>query len=270
MQEQQLVIWDFDGVLCDSLFECMTVTRVAAFQIDNPGINVTRENLHEICNHEVIALLYEKMCGLRPFIVRGQDYLWQYYCYDSFSGDIPNFRVYRERFDRVFDAELDKAYENTFYQARRLLADLMGQQYFTLFKPYSAALYAFRVSQRWYKNYICTARDQRAVQLLFGDKAIEFPVERIFSKDFNGRKLNSGLTKTEQILDILDREGGRDRSFLIIEDQVKAPAELRSECKNMKVVCAEYGYGLQCDWEEADIPDLKIVSNPAELVHEIY
>jgi len=270
MLDQRLVIWDFDGVLCDSLFECITVARVAVFQLDNPGISVTGENLHEICSHEVMAPLYEKMSGLRPFIVKGQDYLWQYYCYERLGSDFQNYVMYREQFDKVFEAKQDQIYENAFYQARRLLADLMGQQYFTLFKPYSAALYAFRASQRWYKNYICTARDQYAVQLLFGCNAIEFPSERIFSKDLNGLKQNSGLTKTEQVLDILDREGGRDRSFLIVEDQVKTPIELKSECKNMKVVCAEYGYGLRCDWEEADIPNLKFVPNPAELVHEIY
>jgi phosphoglycolate phosphatase-like HAD superfamily hydrolase len=269
-KQNPLVIWDFDGVLCDSLIECATVTCVAAFQLDNPKIEVTKKNLHQICKPEIISTYYERLSPLRPFIVKGQDYLWQHYhlatspnLFDSFSG-------YKQELEFVHSIELDKIYEAAFYQARKLVANIMGPQYRQLFKPYLSALYAFRSSMQLYKTYICTARDQNGVQSLLGNNSIEFPRQDIFSKDFNGIAKNPGLSKSQQILGVLESAGGASQNFTIVEDQIKAPCELIERCKNMKVVCASYGYGLKTDWDNAGLQNLVRVKSPAELIYEIY
>lgn len=270
MKQPRLIIWDFDGVICDSLVECITVTRVAASRIEQPGLAVTDRNLHEICRPDIVMALYENMRRLRPFIVKGQDYLWQYFNLDRFS-DVPaDYVAYKAVLDALFDAARDKEYENIFYESRRQIQQLMGQQYFTLFKAYPGVFYAFRAALFRNRNYICTARDQEGVSLLFGDNAIEFPREQIFARDYNGLAENSGSGKAEQILQILDREGGRDQDFLLIEDQVKAPSDLQKTCPNMEVIYASYGYGLEHDWGNAGIARLKKVSSPDNLVYNIY
>ena len=265
-----LVIWDFDGVLCDSLFECMTVTCVAAFQLDNPRIEVTKKNLHRICEPEIIEAYYKRLSPLRPFIVKGQDYLWQHYHLDTSNNTFDSFSDYKHELELVHNIELDKVYEAAFYQARKLVAGIMGPQYQQLFKPYVSALYAFRSSMQLHKTYICTARDQNGVQSLFGDNSIEFPRQNIFSKDFNGIEINHGLSKSEQILGVLKDSGGASQNFIIVEDQIKAPCELNDLCKNMKVVCASYGYGLESDWNSSGLQNLVCVKSPAELIYEIY
>jgi hypothetical protein len=159
MQESKLIIWDFDGAICDSLVECITVTRVAAKQITQPKLAISKKNLHEICHPDEITALCGRMRRLRPFIVKGQDYLWQFFNLELFDRLLLNFQDYKAIFDTVFDPIQDKVYEQVFYESRKLLQTLMGQQYFTLFKPYTGVLYAFHASQRWHRNYICTARD---------------------------------------------------------------------------------------------------------------
>ena len=270
MGEPRLVIWDFDGVICDSLLECATVTMVAVHSIEQPQDKVTKENLYRICSASMITRLYERMRRLRPFVLKGQDYLWQYFNPQLFNEQFTDFPAYQERFNGVFSVDLDRVYERAFYEARIQLADLMGGQYFSLFKPHPGALCALRASLRRYRNYVCTARDQHGVTLLFTNNAIEFPREKIFSKDFNGATCNDGMGKTDQILAILEREGGRDQDFLIIEDQVKAPAELKANCSNMHVIYASYGYGLKQDWDSADIPNLQEVTDPALLIYRLY
>jgi hypothetical protein len=270
MHQSRLIIWDFDGVICDSLVECITVTRVAASRIEQPGLDVNEKNLHEICCPDVIMALYERMRHLRPFIVKGQDYLWQYFNLDLYRSTPTSSKDYKSIFDGEFDAVKDKEYEKGFYEARRLIQQLMKQQYFTLFRPYPGILYAFRTALLRNRNYICTARDQQGVSLLLGQNAIAFPREKILSKDFTGIVANEGKGKAEQMLDILDREGGRDQNFLLIEDQVKAPAELKDICPNMEVIFASYGYGLELDWINAGIAGLKTVSAPENLVYNIY
>jgi hypothetical protein len=270
MNQPRLIIWDFDGVICDSLVECITVTRVAANRIEQPGMDINDKNLHEICSPDVIMALYEKMRQLRPFIVKGQDYLWQYFNLDLYRSIPTNSEEYKAIFDAVFDVVRDKEYERAFYEARGRVQQLMKQQYFTLFKTYPGVLYAFRAALLRNRNYICTARDQQGVRLLLGQNAIVFPREKIFSKDATGLVANDGKGKAEQMLDILDREGGRDQNFLLIEDQVKAPSELKDICPNMEVIFASYGYGLELDWINAGIAGLKTVSAPENLVYNIY
>lgn len=146
----------------------------------------------------------------------------------------------------------------------------MKQQYFTLFKAYRGALYAFRASVLRNRTYVCAARDQEGVDLLFRQNAIVFSREKIFSKDFDGLCSNTGRGQTEQILDILDREGGRDQRFLIVEDQIKAPTELKELCSNMEVIYASYGYGLESDWIKAGLANVREVVQPESLVYNIY
>jgi phosphoglycolate phosphatase-like HAD superfamily hydrolase len=270
MPDQKLIIWDFDGVLCDSLIECVTVATLAASRLQEPGLAVGEHNLHQICNPEKVMSLYQRLRPLRPFIVRGQDYLWQYFNLESFRETPADFTAYKRIAEPLFDAELDAAYDKAFYGARRQVQDIMRRQYFTLFRPYPRVLYAFRASLMRNRNYVCTARDQMGVSLLLGENAIAFPPERIFSKDFDGLVPNEGRSKTEQILTILDREGGRDQKFLVIEDQVKAPAELGASCPNMEVIHASYGYGLEHDWAAARVSAVRKVSRPEELVYNIY
>ena len=267
---KKLVIWDFDGVICDSLLECITITRVAAVRLQDAKLTVTEKNIGEICNQDVVAALYKKMQTLRPFIAKGQDYLWQYFNLELFPPSISGLQEYRAIFDQLFQLDLDRKYESAFYESRKIVQSVMGQQYFTLFKPYPGALYAFRSSLLRDRNYICTARDQKGVLLLFGDHAIEFPRDKIYSKDFNGNATNTGQGKMEQILRILDCEGGKEQEFLLIEDQVTVPLELKKQCSGMSVVYAAYGYGLDQDWGSADLNRVAKVSDPSGLIYAIY
>jgi phosphoglycolate phosphatase-like HAD superfamily hydrolase len=268
----KLIIWDFDGVICDSLIECITVTALAAFKLGSPTALVSEANLHHVCSPEVVMPLYERMKLLRPFIVTGQDYLWQYFNLEYFElGNTPkDLTDYNRWLEGVFSEDLDRTYQDAFYMARHLLRDVMSAQYRSLFRPYLGALFAFRVAQRRHRNYICTARDQRGVEILLETNGVEFPRNQIWSKDFNGLESNPGMSKSEQILSILAREDGRDAHFLLIEDQVKVPAELSDHCKNMSVVYAAYGYGLEIDWRRAQIPELKLVKRPSALANYIY
>lgn len=269
-QLPKLVIWDFDGVICDSLIECITVTQLAVTRLDRPNLEISRDSLHKICNSDAIAKTYNEMRALRPFVVKGQDYLWQFYNLTSFSCGFKSFKEYQPVFNSIFNQEQDKMYEEAFYDARKMLQNLMGNEYFNLFKPYPEIFYAFQASLRWYRNYICTARDQKGVSMFYNNNGIFFPRENIFSKDYNGVNYNPGQSKSEQIIDILNKEGGLDQHFLIVEDQVKSPFELKNICPNMDVIYAKYGYGLEHDWLQAGIPRLKMILSSDNLIYEIY
>lgn len=264
-----LIIFDFDGVLCDSLYECMATTILSCHILENPGHIITHETIGKVCGNSKIKSLYNKLISLRPFVVNGQDYLWQYYFYNELKSNADSFTQYQKCYDEIWEPEKDITFESAFYSSRKLLSGMMGNSYFSLLKPYQNAISALRYACKNHRTYICTARDKGSVTKWLEHNMINFVFGDIYSKDFNGDKSNSSTTKTEQVRLILDKEMiGREESFLLIEDQVKVPLELKSQYSSMKVICAGYGYGLQRDWEELGLENLKVINNPSELIDE--
>ena len=73
---------------------------VAVHSIEQPQDKVTKENLYRICSASMITRLYERMRRLRPFVLKGQDYLWQYFNPQLFNEQFTDFPAYQERFNR--------------------------------------------------------------------------------------------------------------------------------------------------------------------------
>lgn len=267
MHSNLLVIWDFDGVLCDSLFECITVTRLASYSLENPGSVFSEQALAEICSEKVVKDLYGKMRVLRPFVNKGQDYLWQYYYFDKLIKCINSQEQYQECLENIWDPEKDKLYETTFYRTREILSKLMGNNYFSILQAFDGVIKAFNYSLTNYRTYICTARNMDSIIKWLKHNSIKLPSGNIYSKDWNGEQVNSCHTKSEQAKLILKKEEiGRYDQFILIEDQVNVPAELVSEFMGMKVVHASYGYGLQSDWDQANLRNIRTKKDPSELI----
>jgi len=254
-RDAPVAIWDFDGVLCDSLVECIAVTLLGARMLEAPQRDSSPEEIRALCNESEIAALYLKLGPLRPYIVRGQDYLWQYRHFEVFKPEIGRgMAEYQKALKTIYSDDENALYERTFYTARRNVAAAFGSEYQTFFRAYDGALDALRHSIAAYRTYICTNRDQNGVSALLSEHGIAFPRARIFSKDFNGEMPNTEKSKTDQVFAVLDAEGGRGQRVMIVEDQVKTPAEIAPACPDLAIFYASYGYGLMRDWQAAKLP----------------
>ncbi|NWF35560.1 hypothetical protein [Mariprofundus sp. KV] len=265
-----LYIWDFDGVISDSLHECLTVVSVATYRYLHPAVELTAADLVDICSAEKINELERWMRPLRPFIVRGQDYLWQYFNRSLFDRHFSSIQEYMEVFEAEFEAERDAEYRELFYSSRKLLIELLGSKYIGLFTTYQGAIHALRASLGRYETFICSARDRQALDLILGRHRIELPADRIYTQDYCAGRVNPGLDKSEQILEILNLHGGLTQPFVVIEDQVKAPAALQPLCPEMRVIHAGYGYGLDEDWASAGFRRVSRVEQAVDLIYEIF
>lgn len=266
----QLFIWDFDGVISDSLTECLTVVALASYRDRDPEIEIDEALLFEICSAKRVERLDQWMRPLRPFIVTGQDYLWQYFNKELFCRSFGSIDEYQEIYKSIYCDSTDQAYKKLFYESRKILSRLMGRKYQSLFTTYQGAVHALRTSIARHLSFICTARDRQALEMTLSGHQITIPREQIYSQDYCANEVNNGKGKAEQILEILDNHGGRKQPFVIIEDQVKAPAMLMHECPQMKVICAGWGYGLENDWLSIGLKNLVQVNSPADLIYEIY
>ena len=267
MNKDKLIIWDFDGVLFDSLKECILVTKLASYLMKNNDLDL---ELHKIINPIEVEILYEKMKPLRPFIINGQDYIWQHQNLNFFKKKFYSYKEYKISFDEIYNPDKDKFFEHYFYKSRKILQTYLEKEYFKLFTPYKEAIYALRTSLKINNNYICSARDYLAIKLILKNQGIEFPENKIFCKDKNFCKSSIVTSKSNQIINITRKEGFEDKEFYLVEDQVKCPLELNSKYPKMKTIFASYGYGIHADWSNINSNNILKIEDPIELIEIVF
>jgi len=261
--KKNLIIWDFDGVLFDSLKECVLVTKLSDQFYREQKISLNQ--IKSLISSEYLDQLLFKMKRLRPFINSGQDYIWQYKFYEHLKDKYHSFFEYKETFEMFFNEKEDKLYQQLFYSTRKEIQNLLENEYFSLFIPYKQALEAFKESLKTNKNYICSSRDFRAIKEILDFYGVFFDSENIFTKDHNGFG-NCDFTKPSQINQILIKENFLNEKFIFIEDQIKIPFVLKDKYPKMEIIYANYGYGLDSTCIDLNQLNLTIVDKPKDLL----
>ena len=257
MVKQKLIIWDFDGVLFDSLTECAIVLHIS-LKILNKEKNIEINKITKEKNNDEkdIKKILEKIRPLRPFIINGQDYIWQYLNHEKFNFKTINHNNYQKIFNSIFDKKKDTLYNFAFYESRKLLQNALKDDYYKLFSPYKQAINALKKSIFINKNYVCSARDSLAINFLFNYYGINLNKNNIYAKETHLLNSKINLSKKEQILEILKKEGFLNKEFYLIEDQINLPLSLIKKFSKIKIIYAKYGYGLE---EECNIFNNKAI-----------
>jgi len=251
MLNSRLIIWDFDGVLVDSLKECIIVLKIGIELLKNQEDLKDKKIFIENFTNHFDVNLFNKMKTLRPFIINGQDYIWQYLNLDKFSKSFNSYSDYKKVFDEIFDFKKDKIYEETFYKARKILQNTILNDYYKLFIPYQGAINALRDSLAINTNYICSARDVQAIKYIIKLYNIKLSEKFIYAKGKNDDPINR-FSKDKQINLILKKENQFNNNFTLIEDQLTLPLQLLKKFSKMKIIYAKYGYGI-----DEECPKLK-------------
>jgi len=270
LKKNKLFIWDFDGVLFDSLRECIIVLRISIELLKDEKLDIDDLDIDEICFDRKTDHLLWQMKRLRPFIIKGQDYIWQYLNMERFNIDLKNFDKYKLIFDEIYTLENDIKYEYVFYKARNILQNFLKNKYFYLFKSYENSLNALKESLKFNINYICSARDIYAINFLLNLNDIYFDKKKIFTKDFNMYLGKGKVNKLEQIKQIIKQEKYHDKEFYLVEDQLKIPLNLLTEFPKMTIVYAKYGYGLNNDEMFKENKSILSIENGLEINKLIY
>ncbi len=263
---KKLIIWDFDGVLFDSLRECIVVTKLSNDFLESQNLSLNK--ISTLCSKKSIDDLIKKMGPLRPFIVKGQDYLWQYRNIDLLKNCYQSQIKYNKIFHEIFDADNDNLFEKGFYHTRNQLQKFLGNEYFGLFIPYNGSLNALKTSLKKNINYICSARDFNAIKSILTFYGINFNPKRIFTRDHNGFG-KKYFSKLDQIGQILNEENCLDKEFTLIEDQAKIPESIQNKYPKMKLIYAKYGYGLESEWSNLKRENLYILEKSENLLETI-
>jgi hypothetical protein len=228
MNSTPYLFLDFDGVICDSLDECIISSLYAYFR------------LYRKKETEPVSLAVDfkkRFNNLRPYVRHGEDYLVIQQILEQGQG-VAN----QGEFDTIIEKHRDKMglYKELFYKARNFFLGNHAAFWYhlnTLFPPMTRYLESACTSPY---VYILSTKRGDFIRAILEDHRIQMPEERIL--------VAWGVKKLDFISSILDKEGGEQAYF--IDDQVH---HLLHNTDQRIIPClAAWGY-IQEEWLTAGV-----------------
>ena len=192
-----LVFLDFDGVICDSLLECLVSSWEAYFRL---YLRKTPFSV-DVC-------LLRQFSLLRPYVRSGEDFVL---VQELIAAGTPIHS--QEAFDRELEQrgkERISLYRELFYSARSEMLESRQGYWMALNKIYP---HVSKLLPRWAKNpclYILSTKEPSYILAILGSVGIRFDPQRILSCDRSG--------KAQTIMRTLARSGMSRAVF--IDDQI--------------------------------------------------
>jgi phosphoglycolate phosphatase-like HAD superfamily hydrolase len=233
-----MLFLDFDGVICDSVVECMVSSWIAYYSCYKK----------ETPAHIPLSVKND-FFELRPFIRSGEDYLLIHQLIDE-GYTVSNQTDFDFHLKRVGNEKL-ALYKELIYKVRHELL-LNDKDYWLSLNPiYSHMLEPLKkLAHNRYVHIISTKMPKPIIEILRANK-IDFPLERIH---YAGNKV-----KSEMIMQLL-AEYEQERA-VFVDDQINHLIQV--QLKNVDLYLATWGY-IKKEWlyQSTLVKNL----NPAEMV----
>ncbi|MBN2441043.1 MAG: HAD family hydrolase [Spirochaetales bacterium] len=196
MREHPLLFLDFDGVICDSLAECMVSAFYAYFR------------LYKKKEPASLSLDYkEKFFRLRPYVRDGEDYLVIQHILEQ-DISINN----QQQFDEILTTHKDKMalYKELFYEARTLIIRDDPDFWFHLNRIYPHLLTPFAQASTSPDVFILSTKRADFILSILNNNNIRFREDQVH--------VAWGIKKLDLIASILDKKSCSYAVF--VDDQI--------------------------------------------------
>jgi phosphoglycolate phosphatase-like HAD superfamily hydrolase len=229
-----LLCLDFDGVICDSVLECLVSSWIAYY----------RELAESQPSHVAVGLRSD-FAALRPFIRSGEDYILIQELLDR-SLVIKNQQDF-DSYISAAGAERMKRFKALFYKAREELVERDRDYWLSLNPVYPHMEEALRGLAGREELHIVSTKRANFIAEILASRGIEFPLSRIHYA--------SNIEKIE-IVDALLAESNLERS-VFVDDQID---HLRREGMSAGIdsKLAAWGY-IKPEWLETKLPGVEVV-----------
>lgn len=220
---KKIFITDFDGVVCDSVLECLLVTYNAYHGLQDSAFR-------RVLDLDAIAPeKQQRFRELRPYLKGAEDFVPMYLALEA---DLP-IRG-QEDFDafRATHADQLETYQQAFYAERDYLQQHERAIWLGLNPLFPGMKAAILDCASFDRVHILTTKRQQDVQAIFEFQQIPFPVEHIVYMKAAG--------KSQKLLDMLDELNADGAETAYIEDQVDFL--VRSAAHGIGSYLVEWGY----------------------------
>jgi FMN phosphatase YigB (HAD superfamily) len=223
MKIHNLLALDFDGVIADSIDECL-VTAYNAFTHGTDAY-VPRMGLSGFSKGEILEFR-----NLRPLIRRGEDYVFIMLA----MSEKKRFLSQQEFDDFLESNEFRREeYRLLFYSERESIQTQNTEQWLKLNTLYPG-MAAFLKSADADKLFIVTTKDLGSVQLILEHNGIKLRSDHMFQAD-------KALRKPAILNDILSKTDAATEQIHFIDDHVDTVIEVKINSP-AHVYCAAWGY----------------------------
>jgi len=214
---------DFDGVLVDSIAECLIV-----------GYNAYRNAIGRPQGISDLGQLpvavQQESRRLRNFIRHGEDYV---YIFQIIAEKYPT--IDQADFDRFIEKNIhyQREFRSHFYRERSRFLHEEPTRWLSLNPFYEGMSDFMKKFQPAKRLYIITTKKLEYVKVVLTHAGINLPEENLFATD-------SGRGKPEIIADLLDKTKLPPNNFFFIDDQVDTLLKLQK--LNIRLFLASWGY----------------------------
>ena len=217
------LLWDFDGVIVDSIDECL-ITSYNAF-LKHQSKSEFIDNLGNI--PEMVTSEFKR---IRKYVRAPRGYSILH----KAIHDGKNINSFSD-FDDYFNCHKEEigSYEDTFYSMRNKLRNRNSQYWMNLHYVYPWIKDSWDLLKHYFEYFIVSNKDAHSISLILQNAGMTIDTNRIFAKEFN-------IEKAKIVKHILDNyEIEKDNAFFIDDNSVNL-AELRK--LNIRLFFANWGY----------------------------
>ncbi len=253
---QKVVLWDFDGVLADTLEECYEVTKRVVEKEKKKLMQAVHGKPSEGKAEQPLAPYpFQEFANDRAFCVNAADFFASYLARRKYGGTTEknmqkNMQEIHEQ-QRPLIVELDEAY----YEERAKLAGEMGEKYFEWLKPYPEIFQTVkRLHFRGVRQGVMTARDSQSVKEWLHYYGVGKEVEEVVGTEISRA---DRMVKKKQILLLKEKLG--EGQYFFVDDIAHNLEAVHAVDSSIRLVFALWGYGKEAPASAA------IVKTPAAL-----
>ncbi len=240
---KKLLITDFDGVVCDSVEECLLVTYNAYYRLQDASFQ-------RILDLRTIAPeTRQTFRRLRPFLKGAEDFIPIFL---SITQQIPI--ASQREFDAFRDGMRDKLaeYVAMFYAERDFLIRNEHTVWLGLNPLYADFAALLRARQTFERIHILTTKRREDVLEIFSYQQVAFPPEQICYIKAAG--------KSERLLELLKEYDAKPEETMYFEDQVDFLVTAKQ--RGVRVYLADWGYVSDEQRDVARQHDIPIIAPP--------
>jgi phosphoglycolate phosphatase-like HAD superfamily hydrolase len=244
---KEILAFDFDGVICDSVYECYLQALETYKQF---GFKI-----------EKTEKLEKQFREFRPFVLHGEDYFVFFKLIEK-NPDINFYSMDQNDFDAekekcaVSASEYMREYAVAFYAQRKKMqkTDFIGWS--KLHSAYPGIVNLIKELKKNYLVFIASAKDYDSIELLLAQFGLNFEKDKIISNEFS-------IDKREQVKEISQRVGTTITNVVLVEDILKQAKIVREV--GAKSLLVAWGYSTPKQREEATGLSIPLVEK-AEIV----
>tara|TARA_Y100000310_G_scaffold167856_1_gene167826 strand:+ start:34398 stop:35435 length:1038 start_codon:yes stop_codon:yes gene_type:complete len=249
-----VLVWDFDGVLVDSLPQRVLVAYFT-YQAYKRGLDPAQIIPDEIIFDtdemgEIERIIREKRPYLVPKESGSTNYLEQLILRLDHGVDFENVEEFLRLREEFGVHPIGEQFRPIFEEIETTLSDRFQGEWDSLSPFYHGALEVFKALEDRFEYYICSQAEYGRIQRILDREGIVLDPNNIYSRDQIGINPypTQDLSKVDKIKMIMEQTGTQQSDVVFVDDEIEQAILVSKQLPKVTMLYPVWGY-IPVDWE---------------------